>query len=157
MKEILKSFANGEISLERCETLLKAQNVMQLDEIANFDTSRTDRTGFPEAILAESKSYDDLLHIIKRFFEKELDDDGNIELSENIIITRLSKERYKLLMNDLSCFSDKNIKFDYNENGKILIIYQGSLTDINPDYGKIGIVTAGTSDIPIAEEDKNCH
>ena len=153
MKEILKSLAEGKISIEECETLLKAENIRQLDEVAQIDTSRKDRTGFPEAILADSKDYEDLLTIIKRFFEKE-EANGPIELKNNIIITRLSKERHELLRKDLAYLTDKGIKFDYNKRAKILIIYKDALVNFNPEYAKVGILTAGTSDIAIAEEAK---
>ena len=154
MKEILKSLAEGKISIEECETLLKAESIRQLDDVAQIDTSRMDRTGFPEAILADSKDYDDLLTIIKRFFEKQESDSDSIELKNNIIITRLSKERYESLEKDLDYLFEKGIKFDYNKRAKILIIYKDSLVEFNPEYGKVGLLTAGTSDIPIAEEAK---
>ena len=154
MKEILKSLAEGKISIEECETLLKAESIRQLDDVAQIDTSRRDRTGFPEAILADSKDYDDLLFIIKRFFEKQGSDSDSIELKNNIIITRLSKERYESLEKDLDYLFEKGIKFDYNKRAKILIIYKDSLVEFNPEYGKVGLLTAGTSDIPIAEEAK---
>jgi len=157
MKEILKSLAEGKISIEECETLLKAESIRELDELAKFDTSRKDRTGFPEAILADSKDYDDLLTIIKRYFEKESsnnEDSDSIELKDNIIITRLSVERYESLKEDLDYLLEKGIKFDYNKRAKILIIYKDSLVDFNPEYGKVGLLTAGTSDIHIAEEAK---
>ena len=154
MKEILKSLVEGKISIEECETLLKAESIRQLDDVAQIDTSRKDRTGFPEAILADSKDYDDLLTIIKRFFEKQESDSDSIELKNNIIITRLSKERCESLKKDLDYLFEKGIKFDYNKRAKILIIYKDSLVDFNPEYGKVGLLTAGTSDIPIAEEAK---
>ena len=122
--------------------------------MAQIDTSRKDRTGFPEAILADSKDYDDLLFIIKRFFEKQESGNDSIELKNNIIITRLSKERYESLEKDLAYLLEKGIKFDYNKRAKILIIYKDALVDYNPEYGKVGILTAGTSDIAIAEEAK---
>ena len=154
MKKILKSLAEGKISIEECETLLKAESIRQLDDVAQIDTSRMDRTGFPEAILADSKDYDDLLTIIKRFFEKQDSDSDSIELKNNIIITRLSKERYESFEKDLDYLFEKGIKFDYNKRAKILIIYKDSLVEFNPEYGKVGLLTAGTSDIPIAEEAK---
>ena len=154
MKKILKSLAEGKISIEECETLLKAESIRELDDVAQIDTSRKDRTGFPEAILADSKDYDDLLFIIKRFFEKQDSGSDSIELKNNIIITRLSKERYESLEKDLDYLFEKGIKFDYNKRAKILIIYKDALVDYNPEYGKVGILTAGTSDIAIAEEAK---
>lgn len=154
MKEILKRLADGEISIEECETLLRADNIRELDNVAQLDTSRKDRTGFPEAILADSKDYDDLLAIIKTYFEKEESKSNSIDLKENIIVTRLSKERYELLEKDLSYLLDNGIKFDYNKRAKILIIYKDALVNFNEEYGKVGLLTAGTSDIPIAEEAK---
>ena len=154
MKEILKRLADGEISIEECETLLRADNIRELDGVAQLDTSRKDRTGFPEAILADSKDYDDLLAIIKTYFEKEESKDNSMDLKENIIVTRLSKERYELLEKDLSYLLENGIKFDYNKRAKILIIYKDALVNFNEEYGKVGLLTAGTSDIPIAEEAK---
>jgi NCAIR mutase (PurE)-related protein len=144
MKEILQQLLDGEISIERCETLLKANNILELDEIANFDADRKERTGFPEAILAESKSYDDLLNIVEKISANGL--------KENIIITRLSKERFDKLNQDLSYLSDEGIEFNYNKAAKTLVLHKGRLATLNPDLGKVGIITAGTSDIPVAEE-----
>ena len=144
MKKILQQLLDGEISIERCETLLKANNILELDEIANFDVDRKERTGFPEAILAESKSYDDLLSIVEKISANGF--------KENIIITRLSKERFDKLNSDLSYLSDEGIGFDYNKAAKTLVLYKDKLATFNPDLGKVGIITAGTSDIPVAEE-----
>lgn len=144
MKEILQQLLDGEISIDRCETLIKANNIIELDEIANFDSSRKERTGFPEAILAESKSYDDLLNIVENI--------SKTDFKDNIIITRLSKERFDKLSDDLSYLSDDGIKFDYNKAAKTLIMHKGELVTLNPALGQVGIITAGTSDIPVAEE-----
>ncbi len=109
-----------------------------------FDVDRKERTGFPEAILAESKSYDDLLSIVEKI--------STNGFKENIIITRLSKERFDKLNQDLSYLSDEGIEFNYNKAAKTLVLYKGRLATLNPDLGKVGIITAGTSDIPVAEE-----
>ena len=152
MKEILKSLVEGKISIEKCESLLKAESILEMGDVAKFDCSRKDRTGFPEAILAESKDYEDLLKIIKRYFT---DDEGKIKRGmDNLIITRLSKDKYSLLKDDLSYLIDDGFHFDYNSQGRILIIYENELLNFNKDLGKIGILTAGTSDIFIAEEAK---
>ena len=151
MDEILKNLVDGKISIEECKTLIKSNSIMELEGIAQLDSSRKNRTGFPEAIFAEGKEYKDLLAILKRLIQEE---DGSIELSNNIIVTWLSKERFNSLKEDLSFVFEKGIKFDYNSKARILIIYKDSLVKFNPDYGKIGILTAGTSDIPVAEEAK---
>ena len=74
------------------------------------------------------------------------------DFKDNIIITRLSKERFDKLSDDLSYLSDDGIKFDYNKAAKTLIMHKGELVTLNPALGQVGIITAGTSDIPVAEE-----
>lgn len=141
MREILENLVNGKIDLESAENLLKSQKILEFDEIAKFDSQRQDRTGFPEAVFAPSKDYDDLLLIVKKYFESDN--------PQNLIITKLSSERYDMLMDDLDF---ENLIFDYNTKGQILVIRVND-EKTNP-LAKIGIITAGTSDINIAEEAK---
>lgn len=138
MKDILERVVNGELTIDEAENLLKADAILEFDDVAKFDIKRNNRTGFPEAIFAESKDYDDLLLIIKRYLENSDDD---------LIITKLSLERYENILNDLG--SDSFI-FDYNRRAKILVIRK-QIAKKDP-VAKIGIITAGTSDINIAEE-----
>ena len=60
MDEILKNLVDGKISIEECKTLIKSNSIMELEGIAQLDSSRKNRTGFPEAIFAEGKEYKDL-------------------------------------------------------------------------------------------------
>lgn len=138
MKDILERVVNGELTIDEAENLLKADAILEFDDVAKFDIKRNNRTGFPEAIFAESKDYDDLILIIKRYLENSDDD---------LIITKLSLERYENILNDLG--SDSFI-FDYNRRAKILVIRK-QIAKKDP-VAKIGIITAGTSDINIAEE-----
>ena len=50
MKDVLKDFKDGKITIEECENLIKANNILEFDEIAKFDENRSSRTGFPEAV-----------------------------------------------------------------------------------------------------------
>lgn len=74
MRETLKKLRNNEISVEEAEKILKSSNksnnIMEIAGLANFDSSREDRTGFPEAVLAEGKDDDDLIAIISTFCSK---------------------------------------------------------------------------------------
>ena len=141
MKDILKDFKNGKISLEDCERKIKANNILELDGVANFDKSRDLRVGFPEAVYGEGKSYDDLLTIIRNYYENSNDD---------LIITRLSEDRFLKLENDLDFLIEKGFVLDYNNKGNILVIRTRPL-EISSEF-KVGIITAGTSDIKVAEE-----
>ena len=138
MKDILERLVSGELTVEEAENLLKADAILEFDDVAKFDIKRNNRTGFPEAIFAESKDYDDLILIIRQYLENSDDD---------LIITKLSLERYENILNDLG---NDSFIFDYNRRAKILVIRK-QIAKKDP-VAKIGIITAGTSDINIAEE-----
>ena len=138
MKEILESLVNGELSIDEAEKLINANNILEFEEIAKMDINRSGRTGFPEAIFSPSKDYDDLLLIIKRYMQTKEDD---------LIITKLPNERYERILDDLG--RDTYI-YEYNKRAQILIIRK-ELKE-KEALAKIGIITAGTSDINIAEE-----
>ena len=138
MKEILERLVNGDINIDEAENLINANNILEFDEIAKLDIKRNQRAGFPEAVFAPSKDYEDLLLIAKKYTENGDDD---------LIITKLSNERYERLLDDLS---DTSFIFDYNRRAQILIIRK-EIKKRDP-IAKIGIITAGTSDINIAEE-----
>ena len=138
MKDILEKLVNDEIDIGQAENLLKAKNILEFDDVAKIDIDRTDRAGFPEAVFSPSKNYDDLLLIIRNYLKNS---------NEDLIITKLSDERYNRLLQDID--SDSFI-FDYNKKGQILVIRQ-ELKQKEP-VAKIGIITAGTSDINVAEE-----
>ncbi len=138
MKDILEKLVEGKIDVNEAENLLKADAILEFDEIAKFDNQRSNRTGFPEAVFSPSKDYGDLLMIIRKYLESN---------DEDLIITKLSQDRYERILEDLG--KDSFI-FDYNKRAEILIIRK-ELKTIEK-IAKIGIITAGTSDINIAEE-----
>ena len=138
MKDILERLVNGELNVDEAEHLLKADNILEFDNVAKFDIKRNERTGFPEAVFSPSKDYEDLLTIITNYLEKSNDD---------LIITKLSNERYEKILNDIG---ENSYIFDYNRRAQILVIRK-EITEKEP-IAKIGIITAGTSDINIAEE-----
>ncbi|WP_292886432.1 nickel pincer cofactor biosynthesis protein LarB [Methanobrevibacter sp. UBA212] len=138
MKDILERLVSGELDVDEAEKLLKANNILEFDDIAKFDIKRTERTGFPEAVFSPSKDYEDLITIIRSYLEKS---------SQNLIITKLSHERYERITEDLG---KNSYIFDYNKRAQILIIRK-EIIERDP-IAKIGIITAGTSDINIAEE-----
>lgn len=138
MKDVLEKLVNGELNIDEAEQLLKAESILEVDEIAQFDIKRNNRTGFPEAVFAQSKEYEDLLVIIKNYIKTS---------DEDLIITKLSKERYEKILKDLD---DDSLIYDYNSRAQILIIRK-EIKEREP-IAKIGIITAGTSDINIAEE-----
>jgi len=138
MKDILERLINGELNIGEAEKLIKAESVLEFDDIAKFDNKRGKRAGFPEAVFSPSKDYGDLLLIIKKYLENN---------NEDLIITKLSPERYEKILDDIG---ENEFIFDYNKRAQILVIRKEE--KIKEKIAKIGIITAGTSDINIAEE-----
>lgn len=108
-------------------------------EIINPDSDREKRCGIPEIVFGLGKSSNDLSEITKRFVE----DYGKI------IITKIDEEKADFVVNSIK---DKDLEILHNKKGNVLVIKKKGLKIKKP--GKIGILTAGTSDIPIAEEAK---
>lgn len=138
MKDILERVASGKLDVDEAEKLLKANNILEFDDIAKIDIRRDGRTGFPEAVFSPGKDYEDLITIIRNYLERS---------TKDLIITKLSNERYERIIADVG--RDSHV-FDYNRRAQILIIRQET-TKKDP-IAKIGIITAGTSDINVAEE-----
>jgi NCAIR mutase (PurE)-related protein len=137
MREILQKLINGEITAEKAEKMLKPMQIIELEDFAKIDSCREIRTGVPEAVFAEGKDDDEIVKIVTRCTDKG-----------NIMVTRLESDRFELIKDELSSLVDKGFKVDYNRKARILVVKDHEVEKI----GKIGIITAGTSDIPVAEE-----
>jgi len=145
LKKILNKLIDGEISVYEAENLLKIGNIKQIEEIANIDLFRKYHSGFPEAILAKGKTYSDLLLIIQDYLE----DDNN---KDKLIVTKLENDVYKRIIEDAHTI--ENFNYYYNEKGKVLVIKKKDEKEKENCRYKIGLISAGTSDIPIAEESR---
>lgn len=128
--EVLLKLKNNEISLEEAELLLKRQPFEEMG-YAKIDTHRKIRSGFSEVIFCSGKSDEHLLHIFGKLYKE----DGEV------FGTRASKHQYELIKKDYP-------EAEYNELSKILKIEKKD----KERKGKIVVCTAGTADIPVAEE-----
>lgn len=99
---------------------------------AKIDHHRVLRQGFPEVIFGQGKTPKQIFNIVKRM----------LPLKHNILITRTQESVYRKIK-DL----DKRAKF-YQDSGTIVFLRDKVIRG----NGTILIISAGTSDIPIAEE-----
>jgi pyridinium-3,5-biscarboxylic acid mononucleotide synthase len=131
IKQILERYKKGEISLD--DSLKEFRDLPYKSmEFATLDSHREIRTGFPEVIYSEGKSIEQLCGIMKYLVSKE----------SNILATRASTEQYeavKKLHPDLA----------YNVCARTITLKRQAVPVRD---GYIAVVTAGTSDIPVAEE-----
>ncbi|MEN6329870.1 MAG: nickel pincer cofactor biosynthesis protein LarB [Methanobacteriaceae archaeon] len=142
MRDVLQQVLTRKISLEEAEKKLKAMQIKELGDFAKLDAARDMRTGFPEAIFAEGKEEGELIKIIKSCAQ-----DGRL------LVTRLGSERYQSIKSQLNELPALGLVIEYNARARILVVKGPDIKgQENEKIGKIGIITAGTSDIPVAEE-----
>ena len=97
---------------------------------ATVDTHRSLRFGFPEVVLGEAKPVEQLVEIIGALRARK----------QSVLVTRLSAEKAKALLRHYPQAS-------YDAVARIFQMKAGRYK-----AGKVAVVAAGTSDIPIAEE-----
>ena len=133
LDEILNRLAKGEITPKTAKKFLQFNAIVEIDNIAKIDTGRSIRKGIPEIILAEGKSSNDLIKISKKMFSA----------FGHVIISRVNDQQIKALS---KTFLRQNLIAN-------MIVISKKKPKIS-NLGKVAIITAGTSDIPVAEESK---
>ena len=139
LKEIFEKIAKNELSVAEAEKLVKLLAVAEVGNMARIDANRECRKGIPEIILAEGKATADLVEISLRM------------LSENgrVIVSRCDEKQ----MRAIKKAAPKDAILQIHGKAKMVVIKKKDFV-IKPAGGKIGLLTAGTSDIPVAEEAK---
>jgi NCAIR mutase (PurE)-related protein len=135
LTEILESLDLGKINISKAKKMLSLYSVEKIEEFAKIDTSRKLRRGIPEVIFAEKKELSDLKKIILAITSK----------ADSILVSRINKDHYKKIL----AFSRKNkLKIRTGKNTTTLLFFK----KLHSTGGKVGILTAGTSDVGVAEE-----
>lgn len=129
-REILQKLQEGRITLEEAESFLKKQPFEDLG-YAKLDTHREIRSGFPEVIYCSGKADEFLVSIYGRMFEA----DGEV------FGTRATEHQYELVRQVIPQIS-------YDRVSRILKYEKADKKRV----GRIAVCTAGTADIPVAEE-----
>lgn len=135
LSDILKAFKAGKSTLEEALSLLNEHESGEkrfLNGHVALDMFREKRCGFPEFVFGANKTTGQLLEIINRLYEKK----------SNILVTRLCKDAFIEIQNKIP----EEVKYD--ELGKVLYHVNKKVKK----NGVVAILTAGTSDIPVAHE-----
>ena len=132
LKDLLNKLKDGKMEIDEAIQKLK---FLPFEDIgfASIDHHRQLRRGFPEVIYARGKRVEEIIAIIEKMVDK----------GENVLITRLT---------DIKATSIKKQfpSSDYYPIARILTI------EVKPrekqGKGTILVISAGTADIPVAEE-----
>jgi len=130
LKNLLAQVQSGGINLDTAMGMLEKLPFENLG-YARIDNHRSLRTGVPEVIYCEGKTIEQTQGIVQKLSGHHC----------NILATRATPEMYrgiKMVVED--CV--------YHEMARIVVIKPRDVEKI----GNIAVVTAGTSDIPVAEE-----
>ena len=132
LHRLLHLVATGKTSVEDAARALRHISFEDIN-FAQIDHNRSLRKGFPEVIFGEGKTADQIISIIEKILQQE-----NI-----VLVTRVSRNKANKIK---SHFPD----IEYHEDAK-MIIFKKNKIQIQ-GKGKILILSAGTSDIPVARE-----
>ncbi len=132
LKDLLNKLKDGTIEIDEAIQKLK---LLPFEDIgfASIDHHRHLRRGFPEVIYGRGKKVEEIITIIEKMVDKE----------ENVLITRLIDNKATIIKKHFP-------SSDYYPKSRILTI------EVKPiekrGKGKILVISAGTADIPVAEE-----
>jgi hypothetical protein len=139
LQDVLSRYKNGDISLESAAEEIEGLRLDYIGDFACIDLGRAMRCGMPEVVLAEGKDPAHLGEIAIRHTEN----------SGRCIITRVMPEQVVSIRKRAEKTA---ITIQYHEAGRILVLSTGSAP--KPNGGVVAVITAGTSDIRVAEEAK---
>lgn len=137
MREVLERLARGEMTVDEAERALRVDIVEKVGGVARLDISRAVRRSVPEIVLAEGKSNDDL----KSICESMLNQNGRA------IVSRVSDAQLSMLK---KISNDKYRVSEFAHSKCVVVKRQGLV--VAQTGGKVGILTAGTVDLGVAEE-----
>lgn len=130
LRTLLAQVKSGRTSIDEATRSLKDLPFAQLG-FATVDTHRSLRFGFPEVVYGENKTAEQVQGIVHALVGR----------GQPVLVTRLAPEKAQLLLEDFP-------KGIYHAVPRIFHLRQGKPRPA----GKVAVVTAGTSDIPVAEE-----
>jgi len=132
LRQLLEGVKKGKISIDAALNELKT---LPFEDIgfATLDHHRSLRKGFPEVIWGEGKTSSQITTIIKKMLNKNYP----------VLVTRVDARK-------AACIKKSIPKITYHPLSRTLTLTTGKIP--KTEKGTILVVSAGTSDIPVAEE-----
>ena len=134
MREVLRALADGEITVSEAEARLAGYATT---DAGRFDAAREQRRGVPEAILADGKTPEDVADLV----------DTAVETTGRAIVTRADGERRAAARS--AAPAEATVAVD--EAARTVVVHAAGFEPPDLD-ATVAVVTAGTSDVPVAEE-----
>jgi hypothetical protein len=132
LHQILSNVARGKMSVEDASQKLMHLSFEDID-YAHIDHHRSLRKGFPEVIFGQGKTADQIIGIMEKMLLQE----------KVVLVTRIDVEQANRVV---ECFPDAV----YHKEAKMVVWKKHEVA--NQGKGTILVISAGTSDIPVAKE-----
>jgi NCAIR mutase (PurE)-related protein len=132
LTELLELVRNGELQVGDALDLLRDLPYGELGE-AMVDNHRELRQGYPEVVFCQGKTKGQVREILRYMIQ---------EHSHNVLATRAEADLF-------AAVSDLHPNLRYNALGRTIVLHRERM---EAQEGSLAIVTAGTADLPVAEE-----
>lgn len=132
LHKILQSVATGKTSVDNAAKALTNISFENID-FAHIDHNRSLRKGFPEVIFGEGKTAEQIIRIVEKIHKEE----------DLVLVTRVSQNKAETIKSHLP-------DIEYHQDAKMVIFKKNEIS--LQGKGKILVLSAGTSDIPVAKE-----
>ena len=131
LAELLAAHKRGELRTSEAATLIRD---LQYEDIgfARIDHARNARQGFPEVVFGKGKSRQQIVAIVERLLKH----------AQNVLVTHTDADTFGEIRNVAT-------DAEWHESARLIRIMRDRT---ERGVARICVVTAGTSDIPVAEE-----
>ena len=136
MKDVLRRLVAGELTEDEALAELRLLQLEELGGRARLDLGRLVRRGVPEVVLAPGKSPDDAARLVIATAARQ----------GQGLVSRMSGE-HRAVLDEQATRSGMDV-LAYTSSARVL--KPGFMPE--PVEARVGILTAGTSDIPVADE-----
>ncbi len=137
VREILRKVREKKISVDEAEKQLKFFTLKSIENFAKLDLGRSKRRGVPEIVYAENKSPSETVKIVREM----------VKIVGEAVVSRVKEEHIRELKRQLK----RGFKVKVYDKARIVVVSKAGFK-VKRTGGKIGVLTAGTADISVAEE-----
>jgi NCAIR mutase (PurE)-related protein len=134
LRQLLEELRAGRLNVDAALQQLSSFPVAEL-EFAHIDLQRRDRCGFPEVIFCQGKTREWVAQVVRKLAEAQQD----------CLATRVSDEQAEFLADQFPAGQQDRL-------ARTFWLPAGPPAPPHPPGGKVAVITAGTADLPVAQE-----
>lgn len=132
IRELLEAVSRGNVPVEDALSKLRSLPYETVGNFAHLDQHRAIRCGFPEVVFGQGKTPEQVVQIVQRLAER----------NDRVLVTRVTPEMSAIVQPQVP-------ELVYHSSARILVLDKsvGRLKKSG-----VFVLSAGTADIPVAEE-----